>query len=66
MFTLYDLRELFIDDNQLVRIYDSNADQIYMGCFDELPDDMENCEITSIDNVYQIDFDGYIGINIDA
>lgn len=68
MMTLYDLREMFIDDSQMIRIYDiAKEDNIYEGEFRDIPDEYEDYEISSIDSVYPtINFDGYITINIDT
>lgn len=62
---LYELRELFIDESQLVRVYDATDDVelIYEGNFDMLPEELEDEEVSSLDNVYK-DNDGYFGINI--
>ena len=64
--TLYEFRELFIDESQEVKIYDISSDDvdlIYEGYFDEMPDVFEDLEISSLDNVYN-DM-GYVGINVD-
>ena len=63
--TLYEFRELFIDESQEVKIYDISSDDvdlIYEGYFDEMPDEFEDLEISSLDNVYN-DM-GYVGINV--
>lgn len=62
---LYNLRNLFIDETQLVRIYDlkNDAELIYEGSFNELPSELESFDVSSIDNIYP-DNDGYLGINI--
>ena len=64
--TLYDLRFLFVDDSQLVRIYNDEADYdvVYEGPFDELPEKYEDVEVETIDGIYKECFDGYLGINI--
>ena len=64
--TLYEFRELFIDESQEVKIYDISSDDvdlIYEGYFDEMPDEFEDLEISSLDNVYN-DM-RYVGINVD-
>ena len=64
--TLYDLRCLFVDESQEVKIYDissDNADLIYEGEFIDLPFEYEDLEVSSIDNVYK-DM-GFVGINVD-
>jgi hypothetical protein len=64
--TLYEFRELFIDESQEVKIYDISSDDvdlIYEGYFDEMPDVFEDLEISSLDNVYNNM--GYVGINVD-
>lgn len=66
--TLYDLRYLFVDDAQLVIIYDlTDMKEIYKGEFYELPEEMEYYEIMSIDTLYPTEnFNGYITINVEA
>ena len=65
--SVYELKELFTDDSQLIRIYDTDADEnIYEGEFCDVPEYLEDAEICSIDSVYKIDFDGYITINIET
>lgn len=65
--TLYDVRELFVDDSQLVRIYNVDTDEyIYEGEFIDLSEDMEDREVCSIDSLYPCDyFDGYVTINVE-
>lgn len=65
--SIYELRELFTDDSQLIRIYDIGANEnIYEGEICDVPEYLEDAEICSIDTVYKIDFDGYITINIET
>ena len=64
--TLYDFRYLFVDDSQLVRIYDITSEKnVFEGEFENLPTELEDYEVMSIDTIYKIDFDGYITINIE-
>ena len=64
--TLYDFRYLFVDNSQLVRIYDITSDKkVFEGEFENLPTELEDYEVMSIDTIYKIDFDGYITINIE-
>ena len=68
MFTIYDLCKMFVDDNPLIRIYDCSDPEIavvYEGYYDDMPEFLQDCEVSSIDNPYPTDFDGYIGINVD-
>ena len=64
--TLEELRYLFVDEDQPVRLYDLNNDAkvVYQGPFSDIPEEFEGLEISSIDAVYKAVFDGYIGINI--
>lgn len=64
MITLYDYRGMFTDESQLVRIFDNGNEVVYEGAFDELPDELEDSEISSFDYMDKSSFDGYIGINI--
>ena len=64
--TLYDLRYLFTDESQLVRIYDITSEENgYEGEFDNMDSYLEEYEVMSIDTVYKFDFNGYITINIE-
>ena len=64
--TLYDLRYLFVDGSQLVKIYDLTSEEnVFEGEFDDMDSYLEDYEVMSIDNVYKFDFDGYITINIE-
>jgi len=64
--TLYDLRYLFVDGSQLVKIYDITSEEIvFEGEFDDMDSYLEDYEVMSIDNVYKFDFDGHITINIE-
>lgn len=65
--TIYELLELFVSDDQLVRIWDNNSEQIvFEGEICEVPDMYNWCEVTSIDSMYKKDFDGYITFNINV
>lgn len=67
MLTIYDFISLLTDDNPLVRVYDISDEVVptlYEGYFDEMPDELQEATISSIDTPYA-DFDGYIGINVD-
>lgn len=62
--SVYDLKELFVDDDQNVYIYSLDDEvEVFRGSLREVDDDMLDEEIMSIDNIYP-DNDGYIGINI--
>ena len=64
--TLYDLRYLFTDDSQLVHIYDITSEEnVFEGEFEDLPTELEDYEVMSIDTIYKFDFDGHITINIE-
>ena len=62
---LYNLRNLFIDETQLVRIYDlkNDAELIYEGSSLNFLVNQKVFDVSSIDNIYP-DNDGYLGINI--
>lgn len=66
--TIYELAKLMLDAScQHVKIFDFAHDdvtEVFDGMFDEVPEEYEDMEISSIDNVYG-DVD-YIGINIDT
>ena len=65
MITVEGLIELFIDDAQMVQIYDNEADKVIyegMGC--DVPDELMDEEVSSIDNLYKGDFNGFFTINI--
>jgi hypothetical protein len=64
--TLYEFRCLFLDDSQEVKIYNINGDDIpviFEGEFCDLPEEYEDIEISSIDNVYGDC--NFIGINVE-
>lgn len=63
--TIEDLLDLFVDREQMIRVYDleNDANCIYEGDGREIPYDIECLEISSIDNIYP-DNDGYVGINV--
>ena len=64
--TLYDLRYLFVDGSQLVKIYDLTSEEnVFEGEFDDMDSYLEDYEVMSIDTVWKFDFDGYITINIE-
>lgn len=64
--TLYDLRELFISDDQAVKIYDLISNEyVWKGDFCDLPEELEYYDVMSIDNIYARDFDGSVCINIE-
>lgn len=64
--TLYEFRYLFLDDSQQIKVYNLNGENIptiFEGEFCDLPEEYEDLEISSIDNVFGgIDF---IGINVE-
>lgn len=66
--TISDYLDLFAEKgDQLIRVYDlANGDAkiIYEGYGDEIPWEIECLEICSFDNIYLLDWDGYIGINV--
>ena len=68
MMDLYELKELFVDDSQLVELYDTDADEsFYLGELSEMPDEFEGYTVCSIDSLYpRKDFDGRITINIEG
>lgn len=66
--TIYEFARLICDAGcQQVKVYDISDDDcktIFEGFLDEVPEDLEDMEISSIDNV-----DGnsdFIGINVDC
>jgi len=62
--TIYELRELFIDDDQDCYIYNLDTqEEVYKGSMRDIPEELEDREISSLDNVYA-DNNGVIGINI--
>ena len=63
---LYAYRRYFTDERQLVRIFNTNNNElIYEGNFNNMPEEYDDCEISSIDTTYPIkNFDGYIGVNV--
>ncbi len=64
--TLYDLRYLFTDDSQLVRIYDTTSEEnVFEGEFADMDSYLEDYEVMSIDTIFKADYDGYITINIE-
>lgn len=65
--TIADLLELFVDDSQMIRIFDigdADCPILYEGEGKELLDDWKDLEISSLDNIWP-NSDCYIGINID-
>ena len=66
--TIYEFQNLIVDDrSQHVKIYDladNDCTEVFDGTLDDVPEELEDMEICSIDNVYG-DCD-YIGINIDT
>lgn len=69
--SIYDLIELFVDDSQSIYVYDLNTDnELFKGDASDIPADLEDMTICSIDNVYPMDKDnpyaGFIGINVDS
>ena len=53
--TVYDFLDMFADpDMQEVAIFDLNASkEIYRGTRDEMPDELQNLEIMSIDTLHE-------------
>ena len=67
MITLGELLDLYVDANMELNIYDLNdkvSKIVYSGYRDDMPDEYEDMEVSSIDNPYK---DSYIlTINIDT
>ena len=66
MLTIYDFMEMFVDKSDIfVRIYDISvdADVIFEGYGNDIPENLENYEISSLDNP---DGTGIVGINVDV
>ena len=67
MITLGELLDLYVDANMKLNIYDLNDEVdkiVYSGYRDDMPDEYEDMEVSSIDNPYK---DSYIlTINIDT
>lgn len=64
--SIYELRELFIDDDQQCYIWALESErEIYRGSMRDIPEELEDEEVCSLDNIYKGN-DGYIGINIDC
>ncbi len=63
MFTVYDIIELFVDENRLkVDIYDNGTETVvFSGLAGELPDNLASCTIDSIDNPVN---DGKLTFNV--
>ena len=66
--TVNDFLDLFCEpDKQEVAIYDLNdnvSEEIYRGTLDDMPTDIQNLEICSIDTIY--DATKVITINVDT
>lgn len=63
--TIYEFRELFIDERQMCYIWAlESEEEIFRGQMSDVPEEIEDIEISSLDNIYP-DNKGYIGINID-
>lgn len=66
MLTIYDFMEMFVDKSDIfVRIYDisGDADVIFEGYGNDIPENLEDYEISSLDNP---DGTGIVGINVDV
>ena len=65
---LYELRELFVDDSQLIELYDTDADEsFFFGEFSDMPEEFEGYTVCSIDSLApKKNFDGRITINIEG
>ena len=62
-----DLIDIFVDDSQHVRLYDLASDEvIFDGELCDIPYELSECEVCSIDSLSKLNFDGYITINIDT
>ena len=64
--SVYELLDLFVDKSMLeIKVYNlhKDAECIYSGCADDIPLEIEDMEICSIDNIEK---DGILGINIDS
>jgi hypothetical protein len=64
--TLEDFKDYFVDESQLIRVYDGETETfVYEGEFADMPDDLLSEEIGSIDSLYPSNkFDGCITVNI--
>lgn len=53
MFTVSDLTELFVDSSfQTVAIYDcGKEEEVFRGTVDDIPEDLQDLEVQSIDNL---------------
>lgn len=64
MIAVYDFMNLCIDDGQVYSIYDfSKGGIIFTGTIRELPDELDNYNVVSFDNITN---DKIITINIDS
>lgn len=63
--TVYDIMQLFIDpDSQHIQIWlDDEEKIVYDGDYGDIPENMDNAEVSSIDNIYA-DNKGVICLNI--
>lgn len=63
--SVYEIMELFIDDSQVVELYDTETETvIYAGEYCEMPDEFGDREVCSIDNIYK-ENKGVITLNLD-
>ena len=63
---VYELMDLFIDDAQSIELYDTDKEEIiYSGEYVDLPEEMENYEVCSIDNVYKGN-PGIVTLNVEV
>lgn len=55
MFTVEEFMEMFIDeDSQYFQLWDNEKeDIIFRGYLSELPDELKEAEVTSIDNIFK-------------
>ncbi len=63
--TVYDIMDLFIDDSQYIELYDIETDNVvYSGEFCDMPEEFEDREVCSIDNIYKGN-EGVVTLNIE-
>lgn len=65
--TVQELMEMFVDaDSQHIQLFDvDKEDVVFDGNYADIPDEYDNAEITSIDNIWN-DCNGIFSINIET